>query len=196
MNYIEIYIKYNNFIDIPSTVMMHSLEKMMNYFKNNNILFDIDTCVNTSPNAFLKYSLKEYVDDMIFERVYDHQGQGFKELIYQQKGLEMGNNSDFLQSINVDGAILTSHERNQLAITSFPSTSHIFESSYETRKTFKITNKIFLNFSTIEYASDKPKKIYKHIYINYHHNSKCDVDRNINIINKCIRSVQSSFNSL
>lgn len=192
-NYVEVYVKFGDSIDIPSTAFLNLYNNFPHKLKSQNGV----PCneVHISSTAFTKYTTKEYFEDLIFERITDTPPtttdcSSLKESVYRLNPVDIPTSLHTIRDL--DSTEVIAYHKNQLTLASFPCTSKIYETTLETRKTFKINNKLFLNFSTTEYASDKKSKSYYHIYLNYHHKSSCDLDTNLKSMLTCIELVKSS----
>lgn len=185
-NYVEVYLKYGESIDIPSTHFSNIYTQFSQKIKMKNGVVCEEVHIN--PNAFTKYTTKEFFEDLIFERITDTPPisdlSGLKESVYQLNPVDIPQRVNTIRDL--ESVEVIAYHKNQLTLASFPSTSKIYESTLETRKTFKINNLLFLNFSTIEYASDNRTKTYCHIYLNYNHKSNCDIDTNLKSMVKCL----------
>lgn len=191
VNYVEVYVKFGDSFDIPSNHFLNSYHNFSQKIKTQNRATCNDVHIN--PTAFTKYTTKEYFEDLIFERITDTPPivdcSGLKESVYR---LNPVNIPTSLQKISdLDSTEVVAYHKNQLTLASFPCTTNIYDTTFETRKTFKINNKLFLNFSTIEYASDNKTKSYYHIYLNYHHKSNCDLVTNLKSMQNCIELVKN-----
>lgn len=191
-NYVEVYVKFGDSIDIPSTSFLNLYNDFPHKLKSQNGVACSEVHIN--PTAFTKYTTKEYFEDLIFERITDTPPitdcSGLKESVYRLNPVDTPTSLHTIRDLESTEVI--AYHKNQLTLPSFPCTSKIYETILETRKTFKINNKLFLNFSTIEYASDNKSKSYCHIYLNYHHKSKCDLDTNLKSMQTCIELIKNS----
>ncbi len=88
-----------------------------------------------------------------------------------------------------DNYILIKYSKHNLPQISFPSTRNINDKYYVNKITFKITNRIYINFELKKkIAEDGSEKIFRRIYINFNNdkNDKIDNDNINNLLNKCI----------
>ena len=217
-NYMEVYITHQQSIDIPPTVFTKLMRQFTTHVKKHHSQNNASAVSGTSihPTSFVKHTMKEYFEDLVFERTADgpiHTNVGTKEGVYQLVPVDtplIGNSSTIIgnlppiltstsssasstsssasssASLNATALEIMTYKKIQHTIASFPSTSHIYDITYEVRRTFKVNSNLFLNFSTMEYASDNCSKMYHYIYLNYNHKASCDMEMNFNLIRDCV----------
>ena len=86
------------------------------------------------------------------------------------------------------------YHREKQAYHSFPSTTMIHSVSYVDRATFKINNRLYLNFEKKIYEDDVNEKFYK-VFINYNHDNNVDISTMQSSLVQLVNRLQSIFSS-
>ena len=110
-------------------------------------------------------------------------------LIYNinDKKYYVNSTSHIEHNIN-ENYIWIKYKKENLPQISFPSTDKINEKYYTNKITFKITNRIYINFELKKKIVNDTEEIYRRVYINFNNdkNDKVDNDNINNLLNKCI----------
>jgi|TARA_B100000963_G_scaffold361902_1_gene400687 hypothetical protein len=99
------------------------------------------------------------------------------------------NKTNYVSHNTNDNYIFIKYTKQNLPQISFPSTRNINDKYYVNKITFKITNRIYINFELKKkITEDGNEKIFRRIYINFNNdkNDKIDNDNINNLLNKCI----------
>jgi uncharacterized protein YqgV (UPF0045/DUF77 family) len=88
-------------------------------------------------------------------------------------------------------------QRDKIAYHIFPSTNQIPSISYVSKATFKVNNRVFINFECKKYQEDcsdgDTPNVYNKIYINYNHDENVDIQKNVEQIEKALNALGVSF---
>ena len=99
------------------------------------------------------------------------------------------NKTNYISHDFKNNYIMIKYSKQNLPQISFPSTRNINDKYYLNKITFKITNRIYINFELKKKIMDNGnEKIFRRIYINFNNdkNDKIDNDNINNLLNKCI----------
>lgn len=99
------------------------------------------------------------------------------------------NRTNYIDHVYNSNYILVKYNKENLPQTTFPSTRKIDDNYYLNKITFKITNRIYINFELKKKINkDNSETIYRRIYINFNNdkNDKIDNDNINNLLTKCI----------
>ena len=171
INYIEIIFKEKN-----------SNENNINWTKENFDKLIVDL-VNKNYNCFRKkYDVYRYQN---LDYILNEDSQE-KIMVYSSNLIDCLHDKD--SSVIYHGII-----KNNIPIYLFPSTKNIHDKSTVTRISFKINNRIYINFE----IQRKNELTYYKVYINYNHNSKVDLISNLSklseyliIMNKLVHNLR------
>lgn len=186
LNYFEFYIKFENEISINPKVFTKILSKTNNLVINNKKL----------GNAFKKTIYEEFFEEFTHFQMFDSyesfdsNKKAIKESIIIMNPIEpdkidMPIFDKIIENCNV---LTMMYNKEDLPLSIFPSTSKCYEKQLEQRVSFKIFNRLYLNFSTIQYASDI-NNCYHHIYFNYHYTDRLDVNEHTHTINEILTNI-------
>ena len=152
----------------------------------HNINFTESSCIDIMQKImtfypqckiFRKHNTK-YIYDLL-EQVHCHTENTFTlnvvNLLHHEI-LKYNNNSNIF--------LVNYYNKQPLPNHSFPSTMNIIDTIDSKRVSMKITNNIYLNFDSLEYASDM--KQYRNIYININLTKSSDFEHIQNTINKLL----------
>ena len=183
-NYVEFYIKNNESVNFSKQNFLN----LFSIFNKKVMKHDHTTTdVNINSRPFMKYTVKDYFKDIVFERLSDNpinnNSTGSKEYVFRINSVDCPLEFENIMKTQFVEAMF--YRKTSLPLPSFPSTSKIYDTTYEIRNTFKVTNKLFINFSVIEYASYRSKKYY-HVYLNYNRNKNEDIETDISNITKYV----------
>ena len=187
LNYIDFYLKFDNNINIDPKKFCQILCKTKNINIDNKKL----------GNAFQKTIYEEFFEEFTHFQMFDSYDsfnsnkKAIKESIIIMNPLEFDNIKILpLESIIKNDNVLTMmYNKEDLPLSIFPSTSKCYEKHLEQRISFKIFNRLYLNFSTKQYASE-PNDQYHYIYFNYHYGDKLDVNEHAKSISEIISKIQ------
>jgi hypothetical protein len=76
----------------------------------------------------------------------------------------------------VDNCVAIGYHKKKLSILNFPSTTNYDDIRYITRTTFRISNRIFINFDELTSSSVECQEKTYHMYANYNHDTNVDWD--------------------
>lgn len=125
-------------------------------------------------NAFQRH-YKEYIfRNMVYENNKENQLQVYKKTL---------NSHAMLNSSQPTFKVLTYH-KEKLPYHVFPSTHLLHSISYVSKATFKLNNRVFLNFERKHYENSDT--FYNKIYINYNHDNNVDLSTIEKAINEAI----------
>jgi hypothetical protein len=168
-----------NYLEINILNKLHNL--------NNNHVIDI----NWDQDIFNKTLLK-----FINEKRYKPFEKNFKVLKHKDLTLNYNinenkyyvNKTSFIEHDINNNNITIKYNKENLPQISFPSTKNINDSYYVNKITFKITNRIYINFEIKKKIINDKEFIYRRIYINLNNekNDKVDNDNTNNLLEKCI----------
>jgi hypothetical protein len=177
INYIEFYVKVDDQTDIPEDTF-------------HNLLNRMKSCKTTSGNFFQKTIYEESYEEFNTFQMFDNfvsfskNQKAIKERMVVINPVEPSNidtQSPFHRLIKRTDVISMFYYKEDLPLSTFPSTSKCFEKQLEQRASFKVFNRLYMNFSKIQYVS-RINKIYNHIYFNYHFTERLDVDEHVRAI--------------
>jgi hypothetical protein len=147
-NYIEVVLLDDDTMSMGDSVFF----KLMHDVKNKNL------------HCFQKYC-KEYVHrNKFYENNDKSQIRVFKKTLSETQVVTHGSNQ----------YRVLAYYKEKLPYHAFPSTTMMHSISYVIRSTFKINNRVFLNFERRMYK-DAPRPFNK-VYINYNHDDNVDVN--------------------
>lgn len=101
---------------------------------------------------------------------------------YENEELKIFKNTPVLVEEG-DGFKTYGYSKTKLTVLNYPSTTHIFDISYVKRLTFRVSNRVYINFE-ISFSPDDEKKTYR-VYVNYNHDNNVDMK----IVNKSLNEV-------
>lgn len=98
------------------------------------------------------------------------------------------NKTNYISHFRKDNCIIIQYNKVNVPQINFPSTKNINDKYYVNKITFKITNRIYINFELKKKIIDDTEKIYRRIYINFNNdkNDKIDNENINNLLTKCI----------
>ena len=98
------------------------------------------------------------------------------------------NKTNYVSHFTKDNYIIIQYNKVNLPQITFPSTKNINDKYFLNKITFKITNRIYINFELKKKIIDNVEKIYRRIYINFNNdkNDNIDNDNINNLLTKCI----------
>jgi hypothetical protein len=99
------------------------------------------------------------------------------------------NKTNYISSDIEKNYIFIKYNKQNLPQICFPSTRYINDKYYINKITFKITNRIYINFELKKKITDDGnEKIFRRVYINFNNdkNDKIDNENINNLLNKCI----------
>lgn len=155
----------------------------------HNINFNESNCIDIMQKImsfypqckiFKKHNTK-YINDLL-EQVHCHTENTFTlnivELVYHEV---------LKKNMNTNNFLVNFYNKQPLPNHSFPSTMNLTDIVDSKRVSIKITNNIYINFDSLEYASDM--KQYYNIYININLSKSSDLEHIENTINKLIEHI-------
>lgn len=181
---------------ISNIINNHIQEYPTNYFEFLMIDDDVDAVSSAQDQGVqtLKTSIKKETFYSLMYKFMDtnykqHQKQYTETVIedvhYQNfKNEEMSVYSVVTNAVEtVDNKVcVLMQNRNKLSILSVPSTLKIYSDNLVRKMTFKISNRVFVNF---EHGVDKKERYYK-VYVNYNHDKDVDVQNAITMIKNAL----------
>jgi hypothetical protein len=167
-NYVEIYLCENTGIH-SSNYYETGLSKDQFYSKMNILL-----------NDNYKYFQKEYKQYVIGTLLYENNNN--EEVRVFRKECKK-----ILCSSNL-GYLAIFYQKSKITMLNLPSTSDIHDVSYVRKLTFRVNNRIYINF---ECKQRKNEEIQYSIYINYNHDDAVDMTVTNNVLNKLITKLIS-----
>lgn len=127
----------------------------------------------------LKYFQKEYKqfvsNDLIYENKDNDDIRVYKKAVLNERVIN-------------DRCIFTAFNKTKLSILAFPCSLNINDIAYVKKLTFRINNRIYLNFE-IKYYESIDKQFYR-IYINYNHDTNVDLGLSKKILEKLIMKIK------
>jgi hypothetical protein len=163
-NYVEIYVlnnKYTDQIGIPTGLSKNKFYDLLAKFKNDNF-------------KFFQKEFKQYTIGNIYYENYDN--EDVKVNKKECKHFQI--NNEF---------ITTFYNKNKLTMLNLPSTVKINDIQYIRKLTFRINNRIYLNFECKK--NNNNNNIYYSIYINYNHDETVDYTITNNIIKPLLQKL-------
>lgn len=170
----------------------------INILKNNNNYDDKDKIIDLNWdeeefNKKLLYFIRNKNKYKPFEKKFSIKKYLNKTLLYS-KDEEKYNvfEINFIDKIINKSNIIIKYQKKNLPVVNFPSTNNLNEELLINRITFKVTNRIYINFELskkeIINNDNKEFKIFRRIYINFNNdkNDKIDQENINNLLNKCI----------
>jgi len=187
LNYIEFYLKFDNNISIDPRRFSEILSKTKKININNKKI----------GNAFQKTIYEEFFEEFTHFQMFDsfdsfnNNKKAIKESIIIMNPLDFENIEipSFESIIKNDNVLTMMYNKEDLPLSIFPSTSKCYEKHLEQRISFKIFNRLYLNFSTKQHASE-PNNQYHYIYFNYHYSDRLDVNEHSKSISDIISKIQ------
>jgi hypothetical protein len=146
-------------------------------------------------HSFQKTVYKECYQDLIFQQTYDtfndfnEKNKPSKEIVYTNT--RTSNVDSRFHNIQKKNTNVFFVQNKTLPLFSFPSTTCLFSSSLDQRISYKVNNKIYLNFNRIQYKNDP--KIYHFVNMNYQNFKNTDIDDDIALINSIIECIFNKF---
>lgn len=169
MNYLEIHIKS------PDGRI---------HFENDDFLTLMNR-VASSNNGYSKFQkkvLKQFCEDMMLEMVHDGEDWS-KENVYNVVMTSTDVPDVFMKNLDrIQEHVVTFYEKVSKPIHLFPSTEKYLDCVFEDKTVFKVNNLVFINFVKAVYQSE-PRTTFNYVYVNYNDHVKCDVMRNIKMLN-------------
>lgn len=105
----------------------------------------------------------------------------YKEYVYNDIVVQNYKNTETRafknQTIAIEhaaGRLTLAHARSKLTFLSVPSTKNIHEVAYVKKLTFRVNNRIFVNF--VSKIDEKTRETTRFAYVNYNHESNVDAD--------------------
>jgi hypothetical protein len=148
-------------------------------------------------HSFQKTVYKECCQDLIFQQTYDtfndfnDKNKPSKEIVYTSTRVSPQNEDSKFHNILKKNTNLFFIQNKSLPLFSFPSTTCLFASSVDQRISYKVNNKIYLNFNRIQYNNDS--NIYHFVNMNYQNFQNTDIDDDIALINSIIECISNKF---
>lgn len=163
------------------------------YVHKTSVLKPEEECIQVDTSL----SRNEFYSHMgkMMQLPYKYAQRQFKEIVIGNTHYYNYNNED-LQVYSLtsndakdvgNGLIAVAQMRQKLSILGLPSTRNIFAESVKRRLTFRVTNRIFVNF---EHGQEGDKLFYN-VYLNYNHEKDVDVDSAIATIEKVTTTLAS-----
>lgn len=131
----------------------------------------------------------------IMQMSYKYSQKQFKELVignthyYNFNNQEVQVYSETTNNVaeisNTNTYIAVAQNRSKLSILGFPSTRNIYVENVKRRLTFRITNRIFVNFE----HGEEDGTIFYNIYLNFNHDKDVDVENAIGTIEKVLQNI-------
>lgn len=188
MNHVLIYLLHNK---QDANFPKHSFD---NLFKHIRTKSDTTNNLFTS-KPFLKTSLLHHHKDLICHQTLDNFNNGeikqysnetvyrlsYQSVLSDKLNSELNCKPDWKNQV-----IAIGYEKIVCPVTAFPSTCKISEVEIQQRITFKINNRLYLNFVSITYESEK-NTTYYNVYFNYQISENTDYDKNLEILNEYIK---------
>lgn len=184
-NYIEFYLKKNQTITYDIDTFNELLQKTKNIvIENKKLGF-----------PFKKTRYEEYYEDFVHFQMFDtyeafdNNQKALKESILVMNPVSIEHFSKKLPIF--DPIVRNEHlltlvfNKEELPLCNYPSTSKSYEKCLDQRLSFKINNRLYLNFSTKQYASD-PQKLYHSIFFNYNLSDRLDLTAHVQSIQKIV----------
>lgn len=123
----------------------------------------------------------------------------YRNLYYEHSQTETTNIHLYKKEIKViecglhDSLCVMASQRDKISYHIFPSTNKIPSVAYVSKATFKINNRIFINFESKKYTStideEDVGETYNKIYINYNHDENVDVQKSVENIDKALKAL-------
>jgi hypothetical protein len=147
---------------------------------------------------FNKVMYKQYYEDLVMERTYNtiqefvENQLPSKEVVasYIPISDDVAYNTMNIRNAFPSNICAIFSNKNTHALSCFPSSCKFYDTQLENRITFKLNNKLYLNFSKIQYASNKNME-YMYVSINYNHSSNRDMQMELDTINSVIHELNS-----
>ena len=133
-----------------------------------------------SHDESLKYFQKEYKQYVSQDLIYENKDND-DICVYKKKMVDEG--------LITDNCIYTTYQKTKLSILAFPSSIKIHSISYIRKLTFRVNNRIYVNFEC-KYENDE---IFYRIYINYNHEQNVELDKIKLTLNKYIKMLYVNF---
>ena len=173
--------QYGNYIEV---VLVPNLSRP-DHINVDEVLFHkmMNVLRQTSQHPLQRH-FKEYIyRNLVYEINDQHQIQVFKKRCGYQANVPDSNVHVFV------------YHREKQAYHSFPSTTMIHSVSYVDRATFKINNRLFLNFEKKIYENNKNNETFYKIFINYNHDNNVDISTMQSSLQHLTNRLQSIFTS-
>jgi len=182
-NYLEINI-LNNTLD-SNTLDSNTLDSNID---NSNNIIDINWDENNFNNTLTKFinekRYKPFEKKLIITK---HNDLYLVHNINDNK-FYVNKTNHVSHNLN-DNYIFIKYCKQNLPQISFPTTRNINDKFYVNKITFKITNRIYINFELKKkILDDGNERIFRRVYINFNNdkNDKIDNENINNLLNKCI----------
>ena len=152
-NYVEFVLLSNHINDDQNEVDIYETEFSKEMFENvwRRLAKDEST---------LQYFQKEYKEYIVDDVTYEHSKNNNIDVRKKQP-------VDFRKVGNI---AVCMYKKNKLNILSFPSSTNVNVINYVVKLTFRVNNRIYINFETKVNQSRK----YYTIYVNYNHDNTID----------------------
>ena len=153
-------------------------------FVEHGNYIEIVMCDDDSSGQVIDSSI---TDSVFFKLLNDIRGTNtvyfqkqYKEFIYRNMTYE--NNEKFQVKVykktltareKCDNTMTLVYHKEKLPYHSFPCTTMIHSIAYVSKVTFKINNRVYLNFERRRYPNDA--RAYNKVYINYNHDENVDM---------------------
>jgi hypothetical protein len=162
-NYVEIYLINNNINNIVDTSINKDLfYKILNKFKSDNF-------------KFFQKEYKQYTLSNIYYENYNNEDVKVTKKI--------------CNNVNISKKFMTVfYNKNKLTMLNLPSTVKVNDISYIQKLTFRINNRIYLNFQ----SKKNNNTIHYSIYINYNHDDNVDTNITNNIIKPILQKLDTT----
>lgn len=186
--------------DIKNVEVYYKCKNKIHFEKQKfeHVLKEFDILIRSKLNSsytkpFQKVYISKFHDELIYQYVYDKCPPNIdnlpiasKENVYIVKHIYPQNESVFKQISNklkTKTIHISYFVKESQPIYAFPSTQNINEITFDKRITFKINNRLYVNFCITEHMSEKNKNNqYYYIFMNYNHSPKTDIVKNIELI--------------
>lgn len=188
IDFIEIYFTNNK----NTCFSEHDFNKLFDYLRSKPFK-------NVS-SFFKKTVYKEYHKNIVLEQVFDSNNDFHnntiptKESVNSYVPVSVSQESPLFEIIQNKDMVVNFYKKVGHSLCTFPSTNKIYDSVCEQRSTFKVNNRIYLNFCKVEYMSEKGCTR-NYVTIHYQYKQNCDVMNDIELI-KQLYTLQTDMVSI
>jgi len=165
-------------------------------FKHVRTKMDTTSGSMFTSKPFIKTCLFQYHNELICHQTFENSdiseicnssnlNESVYRLTYQSQMSEQMNSQLIVKDKWKIKPRVFGYDKTIYPMTAFPSTCKIADVELQQRITFKINNRLYLNFACVTYESDK-ETVFYHVYFNYHNVGNTDYDKNIDTLNRCI----------
>jgi hypothetical protein len=165
-------------------VVMNQNLSISNDNKDNNLVFETAmkkdvfyTLMYKMMDTKYKYHHKQY-RELVIGDVHYH---NFKNEEINVFGITTNNVE------NIDNKFcMLAQQKTKLSILSFPSTMKVYNDNVVRKMTFRVSNRIFVNFEHGMISNGKDDEKFYKVYVNYNHDKDVDVQNAIDTIKNAL----------